>query len=55
MDYKVKAIPTAYNGVNYRSKLEATWAAFIDLCRWQYKYEPEGLRWMRYKCELPAC
>lgn len=33
-------IPTIYNGVQYRSRLEARWAAFFDLLGWKYQYEP---------------
>lgn len=34
------AIPTKYKGIQFRSRLEATWAAFFDLCGWQWEYEP---------------
>ncbi|SAL24929.1 hypothetical protein AWB67_00971 [Caballeronia terrestris] len=34
------AIPTRYAGVNFRSRLEARWAAFFDLAGWQWVYEP---------------
>ncbi len=34
------AIPTIYQGIEYRSRLEARWAAFFDLIGWQYTYEP---------------
>ena len=37
------AIPTMYNGVQFRSRLEARWAAFFDLCGWQWEYEPFDL------------
>ena len=37
---KYKSIPTQYQGVNFRSKLEATWAAFFDLNKISWKYEP---------------
>ena len=40
MDYTIPAIPTTYKGRNYRSRLEAKWAAFFDLCGWRYEYEP---------------
>ena len=40
MNYTIKAIPTVYKGRNYRSRLEARWAAFFDLCGWEYEYEP---------------
>lgn len=36
----MKAVPTTYNGVNYRSKLEAQWAAFFDEMEWEHEYEP---------------
>lgn len=36
----MKPIPTTYNSVNYRSRLEAKWAAFFDLLGWQHQYEP---------------
>ena len=39
-EYTIKAIPTMYNGVQFRSRLEATWAAFFDLCGWDWDYEP---------------
>ena len=40
MEYKVKAHPTKYGGVLYRSRLEARWAAFFDLAGWKHEYEP---------------
>lgn len=42
-DYTVKAHPTWYKGVLFRSRLEARWAAFFDLCRWKWRYEPIDL------------
>lgn len=39
----IKAIPTFYNGTQYRSRLEARWAAFFDLVGWRYDYEPQDL------------
>jgi hypothetical protein len=37
-------IPTAMrNGRMSRSRLEARWAAFFDLARWRYEYEPFDL------------
>ncbi|MFW9881382.1 MAG: hypothetical protein ACFFG0_50605 [Candidatus Thorarchaeota archaeon] len=38
-----KGIPTEYNGIKFRSKLEAQWAAFFDLLGWKYEYEPYAL------------
>jgi len=43
MKYTIKAHPTKYNGVQYRSRLEARWAAFFDLIEWQHEYEPIDL------------
>lgn len=38
-----KAIPTSYDGINFRSRLEAKWAAFFHLMGWKYEYEPIDL------------
>jgi hypothetical protein len=43
MDYTVPAIPTIYRGRQYRSRLEAKWAAFFDLMHWEHEYEPLDL------------
>jgi hypothetical protein len=40
MEYQIKAIETKYAGVNFRSRLEAKWAAMFDLLRWEWTYEP---------------
>lgn len=37
---KVKAHPTNYAGTRFRSRLEARWAAFFDLAKWKWEYEP---------------
>lgn len=37
------AIETVYRGVTFRSRLEAKWAAFFDLCQWKWEYEPIDL------------
>lgn len=42
-EYTIKAIPTEYNGVMFRSRLEATWAAFFDILKWDWEYEPFDL------------
>jgi len=34
------ARPTSYAGVRFRSRLEATWAAFFDQLGWRWRYEP---------------
>lgn len=39
----IPAIPTAYGGVNFRSRLEARWAAMFDLLGWPWEYEPLDL------------
>lgn len=39
----MKAIPTKYAGVQFRSRLEARWAAMFDLLGWRWEYEPIDL------------
>ncbi len=36
----ITAIPTMYNGLQFRSRLEARWAAMFDVCGFRYDYEP---------------
>lgn len=36
-----KAIATTYRGFNFRSRLEAKYACFFDLCKWSWSYEPK--------------
>lgn len=43
MKYNIKSHPTDYNGVHFRSRLEARWAAFFDLAGWKWEYEPVDL------------
>ncbi|MBB2819015.1 UNVERIFIED_ORG: hypothetical protein GGD59_002260 [Rhizobium esperanzae] len=43
MIYTIKAIPTLYNNVQFRSRLEARWAAFFDLAGIEWDYEPFDL------------
>lgn len=38
--YTIASIPTVYNGVQFRSRLEARWAAFFDIVGWKWSYEP---------------
>lgn len=38
----MKAIPTAYKGYLFRSRLEARWAVFLDSFREEWEYEKEG-------------
>lgn len=35
--------PTRFNGVLYRSRLEASWAAFFTQVGWRFQYEPLDL------------
>ena len=39
----IKAIPTYYQGVRFRSRLEAKWAALFDQLNWAWTYEPYDL------------
>lgn len=39
----ISAIPTKYSDVEFRSRLEARWAAFFDSLRWRWEYEPVDL------------
>lgn len=36
-------IPTVYNGIQFRSRIEAKWAAMFDLLKWPWEYEPIDL------------
>lgn len=38
----IKAIETHYNGLHFRSRLEARWAVFFDKMKVPYVYESEG-------------
>ena len=39
---ELKAIETEYRGYRFRSRLEARWAVFFDVCKVKWEYEPEG-------------
>lgn len=41
---RIQAIDTFYNGIYFRSRLEARWAVFFDLIGEQYEYEPSGFK-----------
>ena len=41
--YNFKSHPTIYSGVAFRSRLEARWAAFFDLAKLKWQYEPYDL------------
>jgi len=59
--YKYTAIPTAYNGINFRSRLEARWAVFFDLTGLEWEYEPIDLDgwipdfWVKIPCDHSEC
>jgi hypothetical protein len=38
----IKPIPTEFNGIKYRSRLEARWAVFFRLLNVDFRYEYEG-------------
>ncbi len=42
MTTNIKAIPAAFKGVQYRSRLEARWAVFFDALGISFQYEAEG-------------
>lgn len=39
---RFKAIPTRYNGIEFRSRAEARWAMLFDLLEIKWSYETEG-------------
>jgi len=43
MNYNIKAKKTLYNGIVFRSRLEAKWATFFDLIGWEWAYEPSAI------------
>jgi hypothetical protein len=43
VDYTIQAKPTVYRGQTFRSRLEAKWAAFFDILKWEWVYEPFDL------------
>ena len=45
----IKAIDTEYNGMLFRSRLEARWAVFFDAAKIKYEYEPEGFEYHGYR------
>ena len=56
---KIKAIPTSYKGVQFRSKCEARWAEYFDSLGIRWMYEPEGMDlnglWYLPDFWLPDC
>lgn len=47
------AIPSKFNGIKFRSRLEARWAAFFQTMRAPWQYEPEGFRFFPGEMYLP--
>lgn len=60
-EYMMKAHQTKYSGVEFRSRLEARWAAFFDLAGWKWEYEPIDLHgWtpdfrVKFECGHSEC
>lgn len=49
----MKALPTVYAGVTFRSRLEADWAMTLDDRRISWQYEPEGYELSDGTCYSP--
>lgn len=49
----IRALPTVYAGVRFRSRLEARWALFFDKLGIRWEYEPEGFQLPSGACYLP--
>jgi hypothetical protein len=56
MNYCFDYRPTLYNGVLFRSRLEAHWACFFDQVNWKWDYEPMDLSgWTpTFRVEFPC-
>ncbi len=56
MKYTIKSHPTFYQGVWFRSRLEARWACFFDQAKWKWEYEPiDLLGWTPdFRVEFPC-
>lgn len=50
-----------YNGFQFKTQLEATWAAFFDLAGWSWQQNPVGTAtwapdfWVKFSCSHSAC
>jgi len=51
MNKTINPIPTKYNGILFRSRLEARWAVFFDYMNLKYFYEYEGFQLPRPMCK----
>ena len=56
MNHSFESRPTFYNGVQFRSRLEAQWACFFDQAKWKWDYEPMDLSgWTpTFRVEFPC-
>lgn len=53
----IRAIPTTYQGVTFRSRLESQWARLLDALAWRWTYEPDlqaGLVIPDFLIDFPA-
>lgn len=53
MQNYIEAIPTKYNGITFRSKLEATYARLFDYFEMEWMYEVEGYKFQDGTWYLP--
>lgn len=51
--YKFSVVRQQYNGIQFRSRLEARWAVWFDVMQIPYVYEPEGVILWRGGVYLP--
>jgi hypothetical protein len=49
----MKAIETTWNGLRFRSRLEARWAIFFEVLGLKWEYEPEGFEMSSGRRYLP--
>jgi len=53
MNNEFKVIPTYFNGVQFRSRLEARWAVFFRTLHINYEWEPESFDLGNGICYIP--
>ena len=49
----MKAIPTIFKKIKFRSRTEARWAVFFENMKWNWEYEPQGYVLPRNIAYLP--
>lgn len=49
----IRAVPMVYNGIRFRSTLEADWAATFDALAWYWEYEPYAVEFTNGQRYLP--